>query len=124
MSLLAVCGAAMVTAAACLLLEERERRYVLLAAGLLLLLQCLAPLRELLGFLRESGGDWQESLKPLCKGVGVGCLCGVCASVLRESGGGNAAKLLELYARLQILLLSLPLLRQLLQIVRELLCEN
>ena len=123
MSVLRICGVALVVAAACLLLDPEKRRWVVLAAAAGLLGACLLPMDTLLSFLHEAGAEGMgEAAKPLFQGIGVGCLCGISASALRESGADSAARALELYGRLQILLLAIPLLRQLLQIARALLC--
>lgn len=80
----------------------------------------IAPLMTYLKQLTELSGV-TESAEFLFKALGLAWLTQCCADVCRESGEGGAANGVELAGKLEILLLSLPLLNKLMEVVGQLL---
>lgn len=80
----------------------------------------IAPLMAYLKQLTELSGV-TESAEFLFKALGLAWLTQCCADVCRESGEGGAANGVELAGKLEILLLSLPLLNKLMEVVGQLL---
>ncbi len=80
----------------------------------------IAPLTAYLKQLTELTGV-TESAEFLFKALGIAWLTQCCADVCKESGEGGAANGVELAGKLEILLLSLPLLNKLLEVVGQLL---
>ncbi len=96
----------------------------LLRVGLTVLLTAVAlvqiePLITYLKQLTELSGV-TESAEFLFKALGIAWLTQCCADICRESGEGGAANGVELAGKLEILLLSLPLLNKLLEVVEKL----
>ena len=86
-----------------------------------ILLSLAAPLISYLHRLLEGGGIEQTHAEILFKGLGIAILTQCCADICRESGEGGIASSVELVGKLELLLLSLPLLDELLSLARELL---
>ncbi len=86
----------------------------------LLTLAAAAPLAD---FLRELGGVSGVStyVTVLLKALGLAVLTQCCADICRECGEGGVAGGVELVGKLEILLLSLPLIREILEAAGELL---
>ncbi len=69
-----------------------------------------------------SGGGWDgETWAILVKALGVAFLCEVTASVCRDGGESGLASWVEMAGRVEILLLSLPLIRTVFDTVADLL---
>ena len=90
---------------------------VLLAAAVL---AWLSPLTAYLRQLTQFSGVG-ESAELLFKALGIAWLTQCCADICRESGESGAANGVELAGKVEILLLSLPLLNKILDVVSELL---
>ncbi len=80
----------------------------------------IAPLTAYLKQLTELSGV-TESAEFLFKALGIAWLTQCCADVCRESGESGVANGVELAGKLEILLLSLPLLNKLMEVVGQLL---
>lgn len=120
-----LCGVALLAAAAQLVLgREKEKKWGIAVCVLLLIFsQSLAGIGEILGFLKEKSSLAGVSAytSPLLKGLGIGAVCLLGSSVCREADAGAAADALEIYAGIQILLLSLPFAEKILAAVSDLL---
>ena len=79
--------------------------------------------RPLVGYLRQmlSEGAVSEYAELLMGALGVAVLTGVCADICRECREGGIASYVETAGRLEILLLCIPLIRDILASVAELL---
>lgn len=126
MSILQLAGTALL--AGVVLLVLRELRPALapptrLAATLILVgaaLTLYAPiLSEIDTLLSETGAKAYAT--PILRALGIALICELCASFCRDLGEGALAFGVSLFGKLEILLLSLPLLAQVLEIVKELL---
>ncbi len=84
-----------------------------------LLLESVAPLLTYLSDLTEGGGI-TESRELLLRALGIALLSKLTADICRDSGESGLATGVETAGRLEILLLSLPLLQRLLAAAGEL----
>ena len=100
---------------------------VKMCVGVMLAVVCIAsmtPLVEYVGEIAESFGA-DESLggavEVLLKALGVSILANVTAGICRDAGEGSIASYVELGAKIEILILSLPLLHEIISLAVELL---
>lgn len=98
-----------------------------MAAGVILAMSCvlaMTPIIEYVSELGESlelGEGFSDAVGVLLKVLGISILTHICATVCRDSGEGNIAYYVELGGKIEIMLLSLPLLRELTDTALELL---
>ena len=98
-----------------------------MCAGVVLAFACLlsmSPIVEYIGEIGESLGADQSlsaAVEVLLKALGVSILAQVTGGVCRDAGESSIAYYVELGAKIEILILSLPLLRELLGLAAELL---
>lgn len=95
------------------------RLAMVLALGIAAL-SAAAPLIRYLRSIPEIAG-LSEYAEPLMKALGIGMLAQTCADICRECGEASAANGVELFGKVEILLLCLPLLHQLLEVAQDLL---
>jgi len=122
--LLRLCGVALITAAASLLLKKNHvgQAFPITAVGLLLLLSPLLSrygeaTREIVTLLEGTGFDAYGTL--MLKALGVGMTVKIAGDLCRGMGEETLAGGLELAGKLEILILCLPLMRELLTLLRE-----
>lgn len=124
MSFIAVCG--LVLAVMLFLLLIRQFRPELapplnLCLTLFLTLSAIAAMIPLLTYLKElEMGKFDVYLPYLMKSMGISLLSTTAADLCRDSGEGSIANKLELLGKCEIVLLSLPLLKELLSLAQEL----
>lgn len=124
--MLKLCGLALLTALCALLVKEAggARFAVLLSAlsGVLFLLPLLDRYGEVAAFLSGLSENtlFSESFRLSMKALSVGLLASFTADLCRELGEGGLGEKLELCAKAEILLLSLPTVSRLLTICTEL----
>ncbi|MBQ7325162.1 MAG: hypothetical protein IJW98_05425 [Clostridia bacterium] len=124
MSFIAVCG--LVLAVMLFLLLIRQFRPELapplnLCLTLFLTLSAIAAMIPLLTYLKELEiGKFEVYLPYLMKSMGISLLSTTAADLCRDSGEGSIANKLELLGKCEIVLLSLPLLKELLTLAQEL----
>lgn len=122
-----VAALACVAAVCCLVLRQQSRALSLLVSlaacvGLLLLgVGFFQPVLEVAEELRELAGLDRETTGPLFKILGVGLLTQLAAGVCRDAGEGAVASTVELVGGLLTFYAGLPLLKAVLELVRELL---
>lgn len=83
-------------------------------------LSAAAPLIRYLQSIPSLAG-FADYAEPLLKALGIGMLTQVCADICRECGESGVANGVELFGKVEILLLCLPLIHQLLEVAQELL---
>ncbi len=94
--------------------------------GMVLAGACVASMLPIVDYIREIGEGFggeglSDAVTVLLKALGVSLLTHICATVCRDSGEGSIAYYVELFGKTEIMLLSLPLLRGMLETVLELL---
>lgn len=126
MSLLQICALAFVSATAVILLKNIKDEFTLpikLIGGVLILSAVIgmaAPLLEFAGRVAESYGasEWSPLL---LKALAIALLTEISASICRECGEGALASGVELCGKVEIMLLSLPLISKILEMSKEIL---
>lgn len=83
----------------------------------------LSPVVDFLGEIRRLGNLDKGFLTILLKCAGIGFISELAALICTDAGEGALAKAVQLLANAAVLLLSLPLLRQMLTILEEVLGE-
>ncbi len=83
----------------------------------------LSPVLDFLGEIRRLGNLDKGFLTILLKCAGIGFISELAALICSDAGEGALAKAVQLLANAAVLLLSLPLLRQMLTILEEVLGE-
>ena len=83
----------------------------------------LGVLNPILIYVRSllSGTSLDEIGESLLKALGIGFLAQICSDICRDCGENSAAAGVELMARIEILLLSLPMLEKVISTAREVL---
>ncbi len=98
-----------------------------LTVGIVLACACIAFLKPIVEYIieiSESFGATEQIMRSaeiLLKALGVAVLTHICATVCRDSGEGSIAYYVELGGKIEIMLLSLPLLRNVTDMALELL---
>jgi len=98
-----------------------------MCAGVVLSLVCVASMSPIVEYIAEIGEGFgvgeslSQAVEVLLKALGISILAHLTANVCRDAGEGSIAYYVELGAKIEILILSLPLLSELLDLARELL---
>ena len=98
-----------------------------MCAGVILAVTCIASMSPIVEYIGEIGeslgadGTLGSAVEVLLKALGVSVLAHITANVCRDAGEGSIAYYVELGAKIEILLLSMPLLRELLGLAASLL---
>ena len=122
---LKVAGACLCAAVLASALERRDRALALglgllaCAAALIALLRSLRPAARFLEELTELSGLGGEYLEPLLKAAGVGVATQIACAVCCDGGQNTLAKTVELCGVCAAALLTLPLLRAGLVLIRQ-----
>lgn len=122
----AVAGA-LITALLGLILQKQGKEYALVLAvavsivGACLALTYIKPVFSFLEELRELANIDVEIYRILLKAVGVGLIGEISAVICSDSGNASLGKMLQLLSAAVILWLSLPVLQQLMDLIKEVL---
>ncbi len=84
-----------------------------------LMLRAVTPLLDTLGHLTEAGGIGSYT-GTLLDALGIAVLCEICSGICRDAGESGIASGVELAGKVELLLLSLPLIEKVLSAAREL----
>lgn len=87
---------------------------------------CVMIASPVIEFLNElsalvSGAGGEVYVETLLKALGIAIITHICATVCRDSGEGNVAGYVELGGKIEIIILSIPLIREILSFSVELL---
>ena len=97
-----------------------------MVAGVGLAVVCVGAMTPVIEYVREIGeslgaGDTVSSVASvLLKALGVSLLTHICATVCRDSGEGSVAYYVELGGKIEIVILSLPLVKEIIDMALEL----
>ena len=93
--------------------------------GIILAVGCVILSTPTIEFVRELSGvlgtDNEIYVETLLKALGIAVITHVCATVCRDSGEGSVAGYVELGGKIEIIILSLPLMREVIASSLELL---
>lgn len=84
-------------------------------------MEFLEPVKELLSDLRRLGGLDSEAVSILLKSAGIGLLAELAGNLCADAGEGALGKVLQILSNAAILWLSIPLFRQILSLIEEVL---
>ena len=124
-----LCGVALISSVAVFFLRNIKKEYEvpLTVAGSILLIAAAfgmaEPIVDYIGELSESLPMAGEAFAVLMRTVGIAMLTRVAADICRDMGSPSVASSLEVTARLEIALLTLPLVSSLLESIRALFAE-
>ena len=124
-----LCGVALIASSAVFFLRNIKKEYevpLMLAGSILLIAAALLmaePIVSYIGNLSESIPTAGEAFAVLMRAVGIAMLTRVAADICRDMGTPSVASSLELTARLEIIILTLPLISSLLESIRALFAE-
>lgn len=126
MNIAAIVGIGMTAAAAAVLLRRLGGEFgliVSLAASVVILLAVItsiSPLIELIKELADEAGTQTEHIAVLLKALAVCIITRLASEVCRDSGEGAIASKVEFAGRTAVLLVAVPLFREILEIVKGL----
>ena len=119
MTVLQVCGIAL-SVLMFVWQTGKRGRGVVLAASLLFFSVSLDSIVRLFSFLRQQEQIWgQSEYVALMKALGIGIVCQFTAELCRDAGEQVLASRVEFFGKVEIILLSVPLLQQLLALAKE-----
>ncbi len=126
MDLIAVAGIGLIASAAAVLLRQYKPEYAMVvslaAAGLIfgLLVADLIPAFSMMRGLMDRVGFSGEYVRILIKCLGICFLCDLAGQICREAGQGAISAKIDLAGKTAVLLLTLPMFEQLLEIALSL----
>lgn len=123
MNILTVCGVALITVAAAAVIRELRpgvAPFITAAAGVLLLGYIVLSATPIIDFLKALDSLASGGISVMLKALGIAVGCQLTAEICRDCGEASTASRVELAGKIGILLLSLPLVRDILQIAGEL----
>ncbi len=126
MDLIAVAGIGLIASAAAVLLRQYKPEYAMVvslaAAGLIfgLLVADLIPAFSMMRGLMDQVGFSGEYVRILIKCLGICFLCDLAGQICREAGQGAISAKIDLAGKTAVLLLTLPMFEQLLEIALSL----
>jgi len=121
MTLYSLCGVAFISVSAVLLIKEYGgKTYALVLTGIALIFIAtfvLSRMGQVLGELSflSSGGVSNPYYETLLKSFGVAFVSEISSDSLRELGSENIGKWIELAGKSEIIILSLPIIKDLLE---------
>ncbi|MBE6665095.1 MAG: stage III sporulation protein AD [Ruminococcaceae bacterium] len=122
MTVLQVCGFALLGVAVVLILRGFRPEYATvagIAVGMLLLFGTLSPLKTVMDSITSVAAHTGFSVysSVILKSMGIGILAQTTADVCRDSGVGMIASKVEFAAKIIILLLCVPILQTLMSLI-------
>lgn len=126
MDILTVCAFSLVSLCAVILVRQLRQELVPLtiaAIGIIFLGYLIYSLSSVLSFIsktaEQSGMGGYFSV--LIKALAIALSCQVCSEICRDCGESSLASKVELAGKIGIIILSLPILKQLLNMAKEML---
>lgn len=126
MNIITVCAFSLVSLSVVVLVRQLRQELVPLtvtAIGVLMLGYLLMSLSPVISFIsdtaKQSGLGGYFSV--LVKALAIALCCQVCSEICRDCGENSLASKVELAGKIGIIILSLPILQQLLTMAKELL---
>lgn len=124
-----LCGAALICASAAFLLRNIKKEFEMpltLAGSIFLILSALAMAEPIVGYISGLMGASPiigEAAETLMRVVGIAMITKIAADICREMGTPSVAASLEMAAKFEIIILSLPLVSSVIESIRELFSE-
>jgi Stage III sporulation protein AC/AD protein family. len=127
MDIFPLIGVALLVAVICVLLRQYRPEYAMLtslSAGVILLLVIVGELQPVLaqiGWMLDSTGVPVEYISILIKALGICIVTQLAGDACKDAGEGGIAGKIEMAGKVAVLTCSLPLFRQVLAVVQNLL---
>lgn len=124
-----LCGAALICAVAVFLLRNIKKEFEIpmtLAGCILLILAAIGmaePIVEYISGLMGASPIVGEAAETLMRVIGITMITKIAADLCREMGTPSVASYLEMAAKFEIIILSLPLVSSVIESIRELFSE-
>lgn len=121
MSVLQICALGVLTVTAVMLLKDAGAPHseaVVMIFGIAVLGSVLTGLAQVVSFIMKlgDGTDVLEYVKLLLKASGVAFVCDVTSNLCNDAGQAGVARYVEIVGRCELLVLSLPLIKDLIDI--------
>ena len=115
--LVKLCGIGLLAAFSAVILRELKKEYaaaILLGMTTVVLFAVIPNFADAVGFLRELQSEANtEYVSVILRGVGVTYLTGTACEICRSAGEAGIAGTIELVGRAELLLMCIPLFREL-----------
>ncbi len=126
MNVLKLCMVVLLTLTVCTVIKQWRADFlplVRMAATVVIGVFLISAAKPLLSYLSLLGNSTSVSpyTKIIFQGLGIAVLSEACAGICRDSGEGGLASQVELAGKLELLLLCIPLIEEILLLVRTLL---
>lgn len=124
-----LCGAALICAVAAFLLRNIKKEFEIpmtLAGSIFLILSAIAmaePIVDYISGLMSASPIVGEAAETLMRVIGIAMITKIAADLCREMGTPSVASSLEMAAKFEIIILSLPLVSSVIESIRELFSE-
>ncbi len=124
-----LCGAALICALAAFLLRNIKKEFEMpltLTGSVFLIISALAmaePIVEYITGLMGASPIVGEAAEALMRVIGIAMLTKIAADICREMGAPSVASSLEMAAKFEIIILSLPLISSVIESISELFSE-
>ena len=123
MDIFKILGIALMSAVFCILLRQYKSELALLAslaAGVVILALLLTDLQALLDeimLIADSGAMQQEYMRILLKAMGICFVTQIACDTCKDAGEGAISSKLEIAGKIAVLIISLPMFRQIMSFV-------
>ncbi len=123
MNIFAICGCALITVAAFGIIKELKPSaapFCAAAAGLSMVAYIVSATQPIIDFFTQLNQITGGSISVMIKALGVAVCCNITAEICRECGEASSAAKVELAAKTAILLLALPLIKDIINLAGDL----
>lgn len=126
MTMLKLCGIALIGICAAMIMRAAKSELaapVGIVTGIIILLSAISSMYPIVELIDEMSRENSYSLyfSTVLKALGIGIVAQTAADICRDSGEGAVAARLELAAKIGILLLGLPVIREILSLTQKIL---
>ncbi len=126
MTVIKLCGIAVIGVCAALIMRAAKSELAMpvgVITGIIILASAISSMYPIVAFAEELSRENSYSLyfSTVLKALGIGIAAQTAADICRDSGEGAVASKLELAAKVGILLLGLPVVREILSLTQKIL---
>ena len=126
MTVIKLCGIAVIGACAALIMRAAKSELAIpvgVITGIIILASAISSMYPIIAFAEELSRENSYSLyfSTVLKALGIGIAAQTAADICRDSGEGAVASKLEFAAKVGILLLGLPVVREILSLTQKIL---
>lgn len=126
MTVIKLCGIAVIGVCAALIMRAAKSELAMpvgVITGIIILASAISSMYPIVAFAEELSRENSYSLyfSTVLKALGIGIAAQTAADICRDSGEGTVASKLEFAAKVGILLLGLPVVREILSLTQKIL---